>query len=91
MLARHSPGFRLFVISNPCSLALSRVVRRSTLVLPIPLDAAERDCVFGAAIAIVPSGSRRFVFVVVVARTAIVMSRGAYAGSLCLVAAAGMV
>jgi hypothetical protein len=47
----------------------------------VPLDApADCDCAFGAAIVIVPSGSRRFVVVVVVARTAIVMSGGAHAG-----------
>lgn len=70
--------------SSSCLLALSRVVLRS-LTFPVPLDAfAERDCVFGAAIAIVPSGSRRFVLVVVVATTVTVMSGGVHAGLLWL-------
>lgn len=55
---------------------------RRPVLFAVPLDVAERDCVFGAAIVIVPSGSRRFVLVVVVARTAIVMSRGASRGVL---------
>jgi hypothetical protein len=76
------PGFRfpsLVISSSPCLLALNRVVLRSV----VPLDApADCDCVLGAAIAIVPSGSRRFVVVVVVARTAIVMSGGGARGVL---------
>lgn len=83
--ANYSPAVRfpsLFVFSSSCLLALSRVVLRS-LAFPDPADAAaECDCVFGAAIAIVPSGSRRFVLVVVVARTATVMSGGVHAGLL---------
>lgn len=58
---------------------LNRVVRRPT-GFPLPLDAPVRDCVFGAAIEIIPSGSRRFVLVVVVAKTATVMSGGASRG-----------
>lgn len=85
--AHYSPAGRfpsLFVLcSRSCLLALSRVVLCS-LAFTVPLYAvAERDCVFGPAIEIVPSGWRRFVLVVVVARTATVMSGGVHAGLLC--------
>lgn len=93
-LENHSPAGRfpnLFVLSSSsCLLVLSRVVLRS-LTFPVPLDTVtERDCVFGAAIPIVLNGSRRFVLVVVVARTATVMSGGAHAGLLWSKTNAGM-